>query len=260
MRLFPYCGSKKSKLKYILPLLEKQTGWSRIVEPFCGTGIVSYSTGKPAWLNDASPLIASVLLYTKKYPVHLAIKTSLFKKDKASFTDIKNSITFDHMESLDAAAKNLYYLNYCYRGKVALSKKGKLINTYGNGKNIDHLIRDGIREYTRWLDSCRITCGDYLKMLPYLTAEDIVYIDPPYLTIDKFYSSNKFSECDYKKLFQFCNDMSDKKIRFLLSANKNEFIGDLFKKYFIREVDVRRTLCNEKQKAKEFLISNFKQE
>ncbi len=93
---------------------------------------------------------------------------------------------------------------------------------------------------------------------------DFVYLDPPYAPENETsfvsYTADGFNLENHQKLFGFCNDMDDKKIKFLLSNSNVSLVRDAFirDKYDIYVINCRRAINSKKpdSRAEELLISN----
>ena len=89
-------------------------------------------------------------------------------------------------------------------------------------------------------------------------------MDPPYYPIEKksFVSYNKdgFNLEMHNKLFDLCNkELKNKKIKFLFSNAKVDYVEKSFQDCKIKEIYARRAINrnNPGEKVKEILIYNF---
>lgn len=106
---------------------------------------------------------------------------------------------------------------------------------------------------------------NYTKILDKIDAGDFVYFDPPYHPVSKTasftrYTKDSFTINDQFNLKSICDKLTLKKVNFMMSNSNSEFMCDLYKDYFITDVDVRRRVNvdpTKRGRVKELLISNY---
>jgi len=108
------------------------------------------------------------------------------------------------------------------------------------------------------LADVHVECMDFLQVISvYDSPDTFFYCDPPYRNT-RGGSSNYdlLTDDEWRVLHDTLRKIKGK---FLLSSNADPFVVDLFKRFNVREIDVRVTLArvNRPEPRKEVLISNY---
>ena len=104
--------------------------------------------------------------------------------------------------------------------------------------------------------------GVYIECLPYqdfITRYDrpdtLFYLDPPYWNCENDYGKGIFSKADFDELARLLKGI---KGRFILSINDVPEIRQIFKAFYIKEVQTTYTVgTHPGKKANELLIGNI---
>lgn len=176
-----------------------------------------------------------------------------FEKELLTFEDwIPNSreIFFDYLSQLDnrgltdiQRAVRYYYL-------IRISY-GSDHRTFGcNRKAISNSVKTLPQVQDR-LKNVVIENQDFEKILKSYDRKDaLFYLDPPYFGTEKYYQG--FSKDDHIRLL---NAVQKIKGCFIMSYNDDGFIRELYKDYFILEVERSNNLS--KGIYKELIIKNY---
>lgn len=167
----------------------------------------------------------------------------------------------DRLDNMEAAMKSAYYMyirylqnhlsemskgrqaavfffirEYCYSSMFRYNRKGEFNVPYGGisynrkdfQKKIDYLLSD---EMTAKLQSADIYCEDFEDFMNglNLTAEDYIFLDPPYDTDFSTYAQNEFGREEQKRL---CECLKRTPAKILLIIKNTDFIYDLYKNDF----------------------------
>ena len=171
-------------------------------------------------------------------------------------------------------ASNLIFLNKtCYNGLSRQNRKGEFNVPFGKYKNPKICCAENIIEVHKALENTKIFCADFTKADDYIKKGSLVYLDPPYLPLNRTssftsYSKEDFTEQDQIRLAEFYGKM-DKRGAYLMLSNsdpKNEdpanyFFDELYKNYFIDRVQASRVInCKGSKRGliNELIITNYK--
>lgn len=196
----------------------------------------------------------------------------------------------DRLNNMEAALKSAYYMfirylqnhpdglsqgrqaaafffvrEYCYSSMFRYNAKGEFNVPYGGisynrkdfAKKAAYLLSD---EIAQKLSSAEIYCEDFELFINQiqLTAEDFIFLDPPYDTDFSTYSQNEFTHKDQERL---CNLLKHTEAKFLLVIKNTDFIYDLYRNDFhIVSFDKKYLVSfmnRNDRKAEHLLITNY---
>lgn len=167
----------------------------------------------------------------------------------------------DRLDNIEAAIKSAYYMyirylqnhlselskgrqaavfffvrEYCYSSMFRYNRKGEFNVPYGGisynrkdfQKKVDYLLSD---EIIAKLQSAEIYCEDFEDFMNILdlTADDYIFLDPPYDTDFSTYAQNEFGHKEHKRL---CDCLKHTPAKILLIIKNTNFIYDLYKDDF----------------------------
>lgn len=170
-------------------------------------------------------------------------------------------------------ASYLIFLNKtCYNGLFRQNKNGEFNVPFGNYKNPNICNEENIIEVYKALKDTKIFCGDFTKAQEYIKKESLVYLDPPYLPLNRTssftnYSKENFTENDQLRLAEFFRKMDQRGAYLILSNSdlknenpENDFFDKLYEKYIIDRVHAHRMInCigNKRGWINEVIITNY---
>ena len=148
-----------------------------------------------------------------------------------------------------------------------VNKQNEFNSPYGNYKNIDIVNEKGLRAVSSFFNSISVTflSVSYEKVLENISADTFVYLDPPYDPISSTssftsYTKYKFDKEDHIKLRDWCDRLTVKGIKFMLSNSSTSFIKEIYKEYNITKVQANRIINNVGNKRgpiDELVIRNY---
>ena len=183
---FPYQGSKRAICRHILPHIPAGAG--RLVEPFCGAAAVSLAAAvqgraKRFWLNDANaPLMAlwrEILErptqladgYERLWREQLADRKAFFQRVRRQFNQTREP----HLL--------LYLLARIVKGSVRYSADGRFNQSADNrrlGMRPEAMRPRLLGVSAALAGRATITARDFRGVVAETTADDVIYMDPPY--------------------------------------------------------------------------------
>ena len=178
-----WAGSKSRQLISICRHLNVDK--KRLIEPFCGTGVISYSSlfFEDIWLNDANPDLINFFknLSKLKQPPEL---------DKEKFIATRDKFNTSSRKGVKAAQRFWNINRNCHRGLMNYDTCGRLITSFG--ANAVHVNTEYLASCIKFFKEAKFTCKDYKSVIRKSTEDDCVYIDPPYYDSTSRYNAEYF--------------------------------------------------------------------
>lgn len=275
--ILKYAGGKTNLLHQLLPLIESvlspdATYW----EPFIGGGAVAFALQHPhTAINDLNVELMNLYNVIADTPESLIYTLKLMQQNhsKEYYYEIRaldRDPRFWDRPEVDVAARTVYLNKTCFNGLFRVNSKGYFNTPIGrttSGKIPDIVQEKEIRELSEFLKHCDRHTGYYDEWL--LNADirpgDVVYIDPPYDPGEEIHTSGYTSyqkegwtREDLVRLKTVADVMVERGANVILTNNSTEFVRDLFKHWYQKEVPVKHSInCKgDNRQAKEIIISS----
>jgi len=259
------------------------------VEPFFGGGAMFFWLKnnfkiEHAIINDVNPdlvncykvvqrqvndLIEALHDYQDKYR-----KASGDKSTKAElFYNVRTAFNSKTSGDVKRAAQLIFLNKTCFNGLYRVNRKGEFNVPIGSYKNPTICDPDNIKRVSKVFQDTTILNGDYKETLNHVNAdtESLFYFDPPYKPVNSTssfnaYAKGGFNDDEQVRLSQFCRQLDEKSISWILSnsdvdspGNPNKFFDSLYEGFDIRRVQASRAInsvSSKRGKLNELLISN----
>jgi DNA adenine methylase len=170
------------------------------------------------------------------------------------------------------AAKLIFLNKTCYNGLYRVNKGNEFNVPFGDYKKPKICDAENLRAVAQILQRARVTCGDFKETARYITDSTFIYFDPPYRPLSATasftsYAKDRFTEHEQIKLAEFCQHVSEKGAKFLLSNSdpKNQdptdhFFEDHYDRFRIERVKAARAInCKAagRGQIRELLVTNY---
>ena len=228
-------------------------------EPFVGSGAVFFDLGaKNSFISDLNLELITIYLIIKKDVENLIQLLEIHKSKHCEeyFYKIREKQFLEN--AVELSARFIYLNKTCYNGLYRVNKKGEFNSPFGKYKNPNIVDVDNLKLCSRYLQNVSIKYQDYSQINPKI--DDFVYFDPPYHNTFLGYNSNVFDENKQIELRKFCDKLTNKGVKFLLSNSNTEFIRWQYKSYTIYEITAPRFVnckADNRTNGKELLILNY---
>ena len=294
-----WAGGKNQLLKDLEKQLpEKIKKTKRIkhyVEPFIGGGafffyLKNYYEVENAFISDINKEIIIGYITIKKNHKELIKHLEKIQKeylakstdDRKEYyfkirTDYNKMIpTFNYQNYDDSwiiRASQLIFLNKtCFNGLFRQNKKGEFNVPSGKYKNPKICDEVNIIAVNKALQNTEIKICDFAETQKNVTAETLVYLDPPYRPLNNSssftsYSKEGFDDNDQIRLSKYYKDLDEIGADLILSnsdpKNQNpndDFFDNLYNKFNIQRVRATRMINSNAQKRgqiNEIIIANY---
>ena len=237
--------------------------FTRYYEPFIGGASVLLSLQpEKAVIGDLNEWLLDT--YVAIHTDHASVAKSLddmmnTKEEYERMRDIQPG-TLD----LCQRAAHLIYLNKtCFRGLFRVNRKGHFNVPYG-AYDRRYYDPENLEAVANCLRDVEIRYTDFELCLADATADDFVYMDPPYYKQGGYsdfdrYTKWKFRENDHVRLASLCRELDERGVRWAVSNSDTPFVRTLFEGYTMHPIASRReiNLNSRERDIHELLITNY---
>ncbi len=260
--------------RQLLPEIEQHlpNSFSTYYEPFLGGGaVLFYLQPAQAVVNDINAELINVYEVIRSNCPALLIDLQKHRNEAEYFYRLRakdrDEARYAKLSPVERASRILYLNKTCYNGLFRVNRKGQFNVPFGRYKNPNIVNEARIRAAHRYFNRATVTfmCGDFAAAVEKSEAGDFVYFDPPYdpvstSAIFTAYVRGGFGRGQQLRLKELCDQLSSRRVKFLLSNSATDFILDLYRDYEINIVQARRAV-NTKARGRgpvdEVLIKNY---
>jgi DNA adenine methylase len=265
------------------------------IEPFIGGGAFffylrnNYEIKKSVIVDINPEIILGYKTIQKKHSDLIESLTEI-QRQYISLAEEKRKVFFyDIRESFNKKIPSMDYKNFnstwierttqliflnktCFNGLFRQNSKGEFNVPFGDYKNPKICDDTNIKACNKALQNTEILNGDFLIVKPYVTADTLIYLDPPYRPISKTssfnsYSKGGFGDEEQKRLAVFFAEMSLRGAYLILSNSdpKNideddNFFDEMYNEYKIDRIAASRMINSKADKRgilNEILVTSF---
>ena len=247
-----WVGGKRQLLGALTPLLPKHI--ATYCEPFVGGGALLFNLQpNAAYINDINADLIGVYRVIKTDVESLIDTLSGYKNEADFFYGVRDwdrdKGKYSALSEVEKAARVLYLNKTCYNGLFRVNNAGEFNSPFGSYKNPNIVNAPTLRAVSSYLNSAKVhlTFGDYTEVLQTLPNNAFVYLDPPYDPVSDTssftgYSRGGFSREDQIRLREWCDALTARGIKFMLSNSSTDFIKEQYKGYNTTLVKAKRTI------------------
>lgn len=208
-----WAGSKQALLGQLIPHLPKRFG--RYYEPFLGSGALFFAI-KPerATLSDVSRELIGTWISVRDELEYIVDYLKPMKPSKEIFYDIRSSRASNFPER---AAEFLYLNKTCWNGLYRVNAKGDFNVPYGSPQSDFIFDEDNIRACAKLIGKSTVSIRqcDFERALKSVKANDLVFLDPPYVTKHNYngfrdWNERLFSWSDQERLAATAKKLADR--------------------------------------------------
>jgi DNA adenine methylase len=219
----PYQGSKRQIAGQILSRFPAAAG--RLVEPFCGSAAISLASAQvqtvPSfWLNDANAPLMRLWREIIDQPQLLADQYEALwheqeGRERAFFDEVRDLFNQTHQPH-----HFLYLLARSVKAVIRYNARGEFNNTPDNrrrGTRPAEMHRRIAAASQLLSGKCRLSHLDYAEVLARCTADDVVYLDPPYQGVSGARDTRYGARIDHQRFCHELDALNRRGCRFLVS-------------------------------------------
>lgn len=286
-----WAGGKTQLLAEIISLIpaDYQKDKFTYIEPFVGSGAVlfyllnHFPTLERAVVFDLNPKLTETYKVLMKYPGELISILQVMQEEyhalegnelrkKEYYYQKRDLFNFLNNQTVLQAALFIFLNRTCYNGLFRVNKKDQFNVPAGSYKKPVICDRENLMAVSLLLQKVEIACADFEKSIEYVSANTLVYLDPPYRPLSptsnfNSYSANGFDDVEQKRLANFCRRLDKEAYPWILSNSDSggsndsqHFFEELYHGFRIYRVEARRNINSNPQKRgmlNELLITNI---
>ena len=264
-----WVGAKNSSISALHALMPEKI--NTYVELFVGSGALFFASNfDRAIINDNNQELVNAYQVIRDHVGELEFFLSTLVYDKDLYLKIRawdREPNFLKRDPIERAGRFIYLMKTCYNGLYRVSKKDHFNTPFGQYKAPNICDVKTLNACSKFLQDREVVIlnQDYGSLLDSLTQDCFVYLDPPYFPLSKTanftsYQKEGFSEGEQLRLFEFCNKLHERGIKFLLSNSDVEEIRTLYAKYRLHVIKVPRRInsnINKRAAVNELAICNY---
>lgn len=229
-----WVGGKRKEIKYFKKYIPE---FNTYVEPFVGGGAVFWELcPESAVINDVNEHLINFYNVLKNNPKELYESLQDMKLEKEYFKYIVRKLNNKEYNDNVEQASIFFYLNKtAFSGKWRVNSKGEFNSSYGYYKTENFKKLD--TNCSNALINTSIENKDYKDIINRYKYDEsaFIFLDPPYLECDSFYTSDQNFENIYVHVRDF---LVDAKCKVMMVVKENDYINDLFKEYIIDRYNI----------------------
>jgi DNA adenine methylase len=255
----------------IVELLPKNIRELNYFEPFIGGGAVLFHLQpKNAVINDFNTELINVYETIKNNLPELITDLKKHENNSDYFYQIRGldrTEEFKKLTSIERASRVIYLNKTCFNGLYRVNNAGEFNAPFGRYKNPNIVNEPTLKAVNKYLNSNNILLrnGDYSDILNEVNENSFVYLDPPYHPISESsnftgYIQGGWNMFDQIRLREFCDQLNNRGVKFLLSNSSAPLIKDQYENYRIKTVKANRAINSngaDRGEIDEFLIRNY---
>lgn len=244
--------------------------FGRYFEPFIGGGAVFFHLRpENALLSDSNQELINCYRQVRENPEELMELLETHKQryqenPKEYFYKIREQV-YENLSDPEKAARTIFLNKTCYNGLYRLNSWGEFNVPIGKYKNPGIYDPENIRAASEALSAAELRVMDYTEIRNFVSAGDLVYLDPPYHPLNETssftgYTEASFSDEDQKKLALLYHDLDHMGCRVMLSNSNTKLINSLYSRYNIVKISANRAInsrADRRSAIHELLILNF---
>lgn len=162
--------------------------YSRYLEPFAGSlgSFLQFNPSCPVYLNDLNSEIINLFECVKKDYKTVVSLANQIDKSKQNYYIVRNQDRNPNWLATNKflqAARTIYLNKTCFNGLYRVNKQGFSNVPYGTPRKGDVLPLSTAEAFSQAIQKVNFTSLDYLSFLQIAKADDLIYLDPPYVDI-----------------------------------------------------------------------------
>jgi DNA adenine methylase len=255
-----WAGGKRKLCDFLTE--SSPANWNRYFEPMMGGAAMFFHLQpKQAFLSDSNPELVNAYKVLRDSVEPLIEELEKHQDSEEYYYRIREldrSNDFLKLGNVVRASRLIYLNKTCFNGLFRVNSKGHFNVPYGKYENKFSVAKEDLRSSSAALQNTEISLGNFQTIEEQVEKDDFVYFDPPYLPISKTssftsYTREPFGINEQVELRNFCEKLSAKGAKVMVSNSNNEFIRGLYADFNLREVLAARAINSKSTKRGKIL-------
>lgn len=266
-----WVGGKRQLIPELVKIIPEK--FNTYYEPFLGGGALFFFLApNKAVLNDFNPQLINLYSQIKTSPKAVMDALDIYQSsyNNCETSDEKKDFYFElrakfnqkingNIHDVEEAALLVFLNKAGFNGLYRVNSEGKFNVPSANRTKLNLYDKDNFLQASKFLQKAKITCGDFEVICQKAKRKDLVFFDSPYYGTFDTYQSGGFNEEDHKRLAKLFDELTQKQVYCILTNSNTDFIKDLYSKYTIKIVPVKRAINSDgsNRTGQEIIVSNF---
>lgn len=256
-----WAGGKQHLATALLRLQPER--YNRYYEPFLGSAAFFFNLNpEQAVLGDLNSDLVDTYKQVQINPSGVIVRLRRMRRSERSFYRIRNQSPTGPA----AAAARLIYLNRnCWNGLYRVNSSGQFNVPYGRYHNPRICDVKNLLAVSCALSKARLVVGDFEDTVASARKGDLVYLDPPYRTIEPKngflkYNATIFSWEDQLRLARVFRHLDRRGCHVILTNANHTAIRNLYRDFTERTVERMSLIAANSEKRRpvsELLVTNY---
>jgi DNA adenine methylase len=259
-----WAGSKRQIVSQLASYWRSH--FARYVEPFAGSSCLFFHLApEKAVLSDKNRELIECYEVLRDDPLRLYERVASLPRTQKVYTDVRDERAMPRNQ-FDRAVRFLYLNRNCFNGIYRTNMSGKFNVPWGGNDCGALPTVQELCACARLLAGAELRVCDFGRTLRWTGEGDFVYLDPPYAVqsrrIFREYGPRAFSVDDLGRLAGHLDRMNERGARFLVSYADCREARQLFAKWQLRRIRVRRNVAGfsgDRRTAFEVLATNIQE-
>jgi DNA adenine methylase len=259
--IFRWAGSKKKLVPQLL--VKAPECFNTYYEPFFGSGVLFINlqtTGSV--IADVNPHLIQAYNQIKINPLKVWNVLKSISADTEMYYQIR-SLDWEKLDHISRAARFMYLNRFCFNGVYRTNRQGGFNVSRGKG-NLGVPSWGIFNSFSEKLRNCEIHHSDFERIVLSAKLNDFVYIDPPYIDLEKRdrgeYGPDSFKINDFERLVSSVKKADRAGAKVLISYRDCPRLQSMLPEWHVDHLRVQRTIScktNKRKKTNEIFISNY---
>lgn len=248
-----WAGNKYRIIEHIKGCLPRA---ERLIEPFIGAGTIFLNTRYPTYLlADSNHDLIQLYLYLQQ-------EGQLFINYCRTFFDpyFNNADEFyrlrrffnDSKDNRIRAALFLYLNKHCFNGLARFNQQGQFNTPFSDYKT-PYFAEKEMQFFYQHAKNAKIIHADFNTTLISAKPGDVVYCDPPYVSLSKtanftHYTAGGFSHAQQISLANTAKNLASRGVVVVISNHDTEFTRDIYQGATFIPLSVQRNISSKGSK------------
>lgn len=258
-----WAGGKGELLNQLRPLLPSR--YRRYFEPFLGGGAVFFALRpQRAYLSDSNEELINAYGVLRDQPRALVKTLAGLRPDQRAYYRWRG-LDVSRLSAVQRAARLIFLNRTCFNGLYRVNRQGQFNVPFGQHRSPPRVRAEELLAASAALQKARLECADYQQAVRRASADDLVYLDPPYHPISRYsdfkrYTRDFFGPDDHAALAEVVHALTRRRCLVMLSNSDCPLVRKLYGGYRLTRVWARRRINKDASKRhpiSELVIRNY---